>query len=322
MHMLKKNLKKYIQHTFTAILFIHLLVGCDQCFFKKTNTGLAYKIVKKGEGIKPKNGELLLLDMLYQTKDKKVLFDSNENDVPVVVPYNDSTFHADGGIYEAISMLEKGDHITFKLPAKMLLGHAFSNLASTHNLQENTLLYAHMHLRDIQSEDEFKQNLIQQHKAMIEKQKEEALKQLPKDIEILDQYLTENHIHASSTSSGLRYVIDKTGNGSNPKAGNTVKVNYVGKTLEGHVFDTSIAEVAHKNDIYDSRRTYEPIEFKIGEDGMIPGFEEGIKLLKKHAKAHLFIPSVLAYGPLQMGKLIPAHSNLIFEVELVDIITE
>ncbi|OJW71128.1 MAG: hypothetical protein BGO68_04760 [Candidatus Amoebophilus sp. 36-38] len=322
MSSLRKHSKKYIQHTIIAIVFINLLVGCDKCFFKKTNTGLEYKVVKKGEGLKPKNRQLLLIDVLYETQDKKVLFNSDDNNSPIVVPYDDTILHADGGLYEAITMLEKGDKFIFKLPAKTLLGKDFSKLASTHNLKENTLLYAHMHLKDIQSKDEFEKNLIQQQKAMIEKQKEEATKQLPKDIEVINKYLTQNHINALSTSSGLRYVIDKPGKGATPKSGNTVKVNYVGKILAGQVFDTNIAEIAQKNNIYNSRRSYEPLEFKIGQGSMIPGFEEGIKLLKKHTKAHLFIPSVLAYGSRQIGTHIAPNSSLIFEVELVDIITE
>jgi FKBP-type peptidyl-prolyl cis-trans isomerase len=316
-----KNSKKYIQPIIILSLLMNILISCDQCFFKETNTGLQYKLVKKGDGTKPQNGQLLLIDMSYQTKDKKVLREFNDNNSPVIV-YDDKTFHPDGGIYEAISMLGKDDTFIFKLPAKPVLGNDFEELAPMHNLKEDTLIYVRMHVRDIQNKDEFKKNLAQQHKAMIEKQKEETARQLPKDIEIINKYLTEKHLDALSTQSGLRYMIDKPGKGGSPKAGNIVKVNYVGKTLEGQIFDTNIAEIAQKNNMYDARRPYEPLEFKIGEGGIIPGFEEGIKLLKKHAKAHLFIPSVLAYGPHQIGKYIMPNSNLIFEIELVDIITE
>jgi FKBP-type peptidyl-prolyl cis-trans isomerase len=62
------------------------------------------------------------------------------------------------------------------------------------------------------------------------------------------------------------------------------------------------------------------MKFRIGEGVVIEGFEEGIKLLNKHAKPRLFIPSVLTYGELDISQHIKPHSNLIFEVELVDII--
>src|SRR5690606_26400914 len=143
-------LKKWLYHIITGSLLINLFIGCDKCFFKKTSTGLQYKIATKGKGPKPQNGELLLMDMSYQTKDKKVLFSSTDSQSPIIIQYYDSIYYPDGGIFEAISMLEKGDSIIFKLPAKILLGNAFSELATTHKLKENTLIYAHMYVKDIQ----------------------------------------------------------------------------------------------------------------------------------------------------------------------------
>jgi FKBP-type peptidyl-prolyl cis-trans isomerase len=300
---------------------MNLLIGCDRCLFTKTRTGLSYRIEEKGKGPKPTHGQLLLIDLLYQTKDKEVLFNSNDNNAPVVVPYDDSLYTADGGIYEAISMLAKGDKYIFKIPAKTLLGDQFKTLAEKHTLQENTPLYLHMYLKDITTEEEFQKMEAEYYQAMIDQQKQQAAQQLPKDLEVINDYLKKNQINAFTTSSGLRYVIDQPGQGDNPQPGNTVKVNYIGKTLEGQVFDTNIVEEAQKHNLYDARRKYEPMTFQIGEGGMIEGFEEGIKLLKKQAKARLFIPSVLAYKDLELKPYIQPHANLIFEVELVDIIT-
>jgi FKBP-type peptidyl-prolyl cis-trans isomerase len=313
MNMLPDKLKRYIYTIAMVSVIINILVSCDQCFYKTTSTGLQYKIEKKGEGPKPKNGELLLIDIISKTEDGKAVQEYPD----IVVKYQDSNFQADGGIYEAISMLKKGDRFIFKLPAKK----AFR--PTKDQLKENTLLYTHVYLKDIIiNEQQLEQLQKEQLKAMLEKRNDYIEKQLPKDLEIINNYLVKNQIKASATNSGLRYVIDKPGKGANPKPGNTVKVHYTGRTLEGKIFDTSIAEVAQKNNMYDARRRYEPLEFRIGEGGMIEGFEEGVKLLKKHAKAHLFLPSVLAYGEAELSSHIKAHSNLIFEVELVDILTE
>ncbi|WP_187146296.1 FKBP-type peptidyl-prolyl cis-trans isomerase [Candidatus Amoebophilus asiaticus] len=322
--MLPTKLKKYTYAFIMAGILMNILISCDQCFYKTTSTGLQYRIEKKGEGPKPKNGELLLIDIVYKTKDRKVVLDYTNSDSPVIVRYSDSdsNLQADGGIYEAISMLKKGDRFIFKLPAKKALGRQFSEAATKHQLEENTLLYTHVYLKDIVNEKQLEQLQKEQFKAMLEKRKEHIAKQLPKDLEIINNYLDKKQIKASSTNSGLKYTIDKPGKGAHPQPGNTVKVHYVGKTLEGQVFDTSIAEVAQQHNMYDARRHYEPLEFRIGEGSMIEGFEEGIKLLKRHAKAHLFLPSVLAYGEAEFLPYIKAHSNLIFEVELVDILTQ
>ena len=64
---------------------------------------------------------------------------------------------------------------------------------------------------------------------------------------------------------------------------------------------------------------YSPIEARVGpKDAMIPGFKEGLKLLDVGDKATLFLPYHLAYGEIGREPQIPAKSNLIFEVEIVE----
>jgi peptidylprolyl isomerase len=109
------------------------------------------------------------------------------------------------------------------------------------------------------------------------------------------------------TESGLRYNITKENpSGQTPKAGDLVKVHYTGYLLDGTVFDSS-----YKRD--------KPLEFLVGTGRVIPGWDEGIMLLKTGEKADLVIPSELAYGPRANGP-IPANSILKFEVELVDVV--
>ena len=87
--------------------------------------------------------------------------------------------------------------------------------------------------------------------------------------------------------------------------GNSVKVHYKGELLDGTVFDSSF-------------KRNQPIEFSLGVGQVIPGWDEGIALLNKGAKATLIIPSDLAYGAAGAGGVIPPNATLKFEVELVD----
>ena len=130
-----------------------------------------------------------------------------------------------------------------------------------------------------------------------------ALQQKAKDE--LAAYLAENGITATPRESGLVYVCTKPGKGRNPVTNNNVKVHYTGKLLDGTVFDSSVERG-------------EPFEFELGMHQVIPGWDEGIALMKKGEKGILYIPAELGYGPRQAG-MIPPYSNLIFEVELVDI---
>ena len=174
-----------------------------------------------------------------------------------------------------------------------------------------------------------KQNLLkisikiqeEKYKALLEESKKKAKEQLPNDLETIKKYITTNKINALSTPSGLHYVIDKQGNGNLPQRGDTVVVHYTGKTLNGKVFDTSLRGIAVAHQIHNDKRQYEPLIFTIGEESVLPGFEEGVQLLKKGGKARLFVPSVLAYRDMELRGNIKPNSSLIFDIELKDVIT-
>ena len=107
------------------------------------------------------------------------------------------------------------------------------------------------------------------------------------------------------TESGLRMIIHKNGNGDLPKSGQTVVVHYTGLLEDGTKFDSS-----HDRG--------QPFSFQIGQGRVIPGWEEGLALMKAGEKRTLIIPSELGYGSRQAGP-IPPNSILIFEVELVKV---
>ena len=107
-----------------------------------------------------------------------------------------------------------------------------------------------------------------------------------------------------TTKSGLQYQVLVEGSGDKPKRTDVVKVHYEGQLPNGKVFDSSIARG-------------EPIEFPL--DHVIPGWTEGVQLMKVGAKYRFFIPSRLGYGAHGAGNAIPPHSTLIFVVELLDI---
>lgn len=145
--------------------------------------------------------------------------------------------------------------------------------------------------------------------------------QMAKDVAIIDKYLEDNNIqNVIIDGSGLRYVIHEEGPGSKPNPGNLVKVDYTGTLLTGEMFDTSIEADAIAGGIYNPDRTYSPIKFTLGIGQVIQGWDIGIGLLTEGTKATLYIPSPLAYGNKPQGDVIPANANLIFYVDLIEVL--
>lgn len=108
------------------------------------------------------------------------------------------------------------------------------------------------------------------------------------------------------TASGLRYKLIQEGNGKKAESGKEVSVHYEGSLLSGQVFDSSYKRSA-------------PIDFQLGVGKVIPGWDEGIALLKVGDKARFVIPSDLAYGSAGAGGVIPPNATLIFDVELMGV---
>jgi len=123
-----------------------------------------------------------------------------------------------------------------------------------------------------------------------------------KQKELLDQVAAGY----DETPSGLRYKILQNGDGKQATKGAMVSVHYKGQLLDGTVFDSSY-------------KRKQPIDFAIGVGQVIPGWDEGIQLLKVGDKARLVIPSDLAYGAQGAGGVIPPNATLIFDVELMNV---
>ena len=117
-------------------------------------------------------------------------------------------------------------------------------------------------------------------------------------------FLIENgkRPEVTTTASGLQYEVLTAAEGPKPTATTSVTVHYVGKLLNGDMFDSSVDRG-------------EPISFPLNR--VIPGWTEGLQLMSTGAKYRFFIPEDLAYGSRGAGGAIPPYSTLIFDVELI-----
>ncbi|MDR2150093.1 MAG: FKBP-type peptidyl-prolyl cis-trans isomerase [Spirochaetaceae bacterium] len=119
-------------------------------------------------------------------------------------------------------------------------------------------------------------------------------------------YLKENRTKEgiTVTESGLQYEVLTQGNGPRPRAEDTVQVHYEGTFIDGTVFDSSY-------------QRGEPQKLPL--TNVIPGWSEGLQLMRQGATYRFYIPSELAYGENGAGQRIPPNAVLIFKVELLSI---
>ncbi len=134
-----------------------------------------------------------------------------------------------------------------------------------------------------------------------DKNREKELETMEEAIRLIDERWPD----AITTPSGLKYVVEKEGEGeATPKAGQVVTVHYTGKLIDGKKFDSS----------YDRKQ---PIDFPVGKGQVIKGWDEALLGMKKGEKRVLIIPSDLGYGSAGRGP-IPPNATMIFDVELLN----
>ncbi|UUO25361.1 FKBP-type peptidyl-prolyl cis-trans isomerase [Colwellia sp. M166] len=123
-----------------------------------------------------------------------------------------------------------------------------------------------------------------------------------------EAFLAENakRDEVTITESGLQYEVIATGEGEKPTAASTVRVHYHGTFVSGDIFDSSVDRG-------------QPAEFPVG--GVIAGWTEALQLMTEGSKWRLYVPYNLAYGERGSQGAIPPYATLIFDVELLTIVS-
>ncbi|MCF8323109.1 MAG: peptidylprolyl isomerase [Flavobacterium sp.] len=181
-------------------------------------------------------------------------------------------------------------------------------------------------------EDDKKQALIDE----VNKKKQDSLMAVSKKayfekfasvINAKKAYFETTKATATVTESGLAYKITQKGTGIKPATGATFNFNYAGYFEDGTLFDSSIPGVCKEYGTFNQQRQdqngYRPFPFEAGKkEGLIPGFIEGLEQMTYGDKAIVFIPSKLAYGERGAGSVIPPNTNIVFELEMIEVIPE
>lgn len=281
--------------------------------FKQADGGLLYNIRtdKSGPTIKP--GDFISLNLILKTEGDSVLGSTYELGRPV--PQIMEKTARKGDITSAFLLLSEGDSATVKLNIDSMFK---KGAPKPPGIKGKYLIYEvkieKVIARGNQTDPVFQAHVTDYFKA----QGELIKKQEPAKIK---KFIEDKKLKTTTTASGLQYQITKPGTGANLANGDTAVIQYVGALLNGKVFDSSIKEQAMKSiKTFDPRRKYEPIKVAVGQGAVIRGWDEGLLLLNKGAKATLVIPSELGWGEQGANGVIPAYAPVTFDVEIINII--
>ena len=277
-----------------AILSLGLLISCksnEVTFTGNTPGGYPYVMHLDKEGKTPQVGDKIV----YKRQIKKIVMGQDSildpsREGTIVLPPAEQVGTPLPPDYELILMMSPGDSASVwqfgdKLPE------------NPYFKPTDTIVYE-MVLMDIPMTKEELEKMAEESKAResevaaliaetLGKFKSGALSQSLKKVE-----------------SGLQYFLHEEGTGDKVQQGDMVEVHYYGVLMNGNMFDNSFARG-------------EPFRFQVGMGQVIPGWDEGLSLLKEGDKATIFIPSKLGYGDAGAPPNIPGKSDLAFYVEIV-----
>lgn len=299
---------KYSYYLILSAMAVALLAGCSNLDFKKTKSGLLYKIAKSGSTKDPiaRPGNIIKLhfteklnDSVLQTTFGKLPFFTGV-DTSSTVAYSPS---------EVLSLLRKGDSVVVVQLIDTLFKKGMQPQLPPSAKKGDRLVF-NIKILDVFPNDSLaridnaKEIGIEQ-----QRQQKEMAGAKEKERQEIEAYLSKNKITAQKTPKGAYLQIITVGDGPQVDSGKLVSLKYRGTTFAGKTFDTNMDSSFHHS---------EPLRFVVGANTMIQGLEDAVKYLKKGGKGKVFVPAVLAYGP-NPGPGGSKYENLIFDIEVVDV---
>jgi FKBP-type peptidyl-prolyl cis-trans isomerase FkpA len=271
--------------------------------FKKADNGLHYRFFNQDEnGTKVQDGDgIYIRYVIMNHKNDSVIVDSKnvskDGSGYTGFGLNGSTFK--GSLEDGFMMMAKGDSAEFIVPADSFFLKSMRYNELPPGFSSGDHLRALIKIKDITPKAEIEK----ERKEMAAAQEKQMMEAQEKEKPALEKYIADKNIKVKPTESGVYYIETKKGSGPTPKATDVVTVHYTGRLLDGTEFDSSVGR--------------DPAVMPLNQ--FIPGWSEGVQLMRKGGKATLIVPSSMAYGPQGTpGGPIPPFATLVFDIELID----
>jgi len=304
-----------MKHFFYLLAVASLLFASCSKPFKKAEGGLQYKIISNEKGKLLKNGNFfeIQFDQVYSGAGKdSVLFDSKTVSNQIVSLDSNTIPPA---YYKIFSESRNGDSIVVKQSTDSIMKGG----NTPPFIKKGAFIIAHYKIVNVFETKELADAAYQKQMELAKTRDSiKAIEQIKVDDKIITEYLNKNKINAVKAPQGTYVEIIAPGAGDAVDTSKVLKVNYTGKVLgTDKAFDSNTDSAFGHMEVLPVNMGAIP-----GTPGsVIKGWTDGLSLLKKGGKAKLYIPSSLAYGPRGAGGQILPNANLMFDVEVVDVIS-
>jgi FKBP-type peptidyl-prolyl cis-trans isomerase FkpA len=301
----------------TAVVFS----ACKDASYKKGEDGMEYKIIADGKGDVLKQGDFMEIHVSQVIggggKKDSTMSSTREQGAPQIMPFDSTKLPP--AYYKIFKQLKKGDSLSTRTSTDTIIKKQAGQGQLPPFIKKGMFIYANIRIVNIyktQAEADSAQKLSMAAAEVAAKAKAEVL--VKEDDKTIAAYLAKNNIKATKTAKGVYVETTQAGTGAMLDSNVFVKVMYTGKTLDGKMFDSNVDP---------SKGHTDPLLVNLTNDvslgnGVIPGMTEALRTMQKGTKGKMYIPSGLAYGARAQSAELPANSILIFEVEVLDIISK
>jgi FKBP-type peptidyl-prolyl cis-trans isomerase len=288
------DMKRY--SVFSILFAVIALAACNKLDYNKTASGLVYKIFGNGKGELIKNTDFVKFHIENKVNDSVYRTTFDKAPVYVQAAYVGTRYD----VSELWTKLRKGDSVIIHQSLDTFIKRG-SQLPP--EIKKGDKLIVTIKILDVFTSDAAAQS----------DQQKGVASQVANEKEDLKKYFKEKNIEGVlETPLGAFIKITSPGSGIAIDSGKYVSVMYRGSTLGGMVFDTNMDSTFNRT---------EPLSFTVnGNPPMLPGFTEGVKMLRKGGSGTLYIPSSLGYGANgNPAANIKPNEHLIFEIKIADV---
>ncbi len=297
-----------------AAALLIFATGCKQQDFKKAPDGSEYKVIRNPDGKKAVEGDIMEVNLYAKYKDS-VLFNSVEKSMPRFMPYDTVQ------LPPYFKEVHEGDSLVLRQSTDSLINHG---QAAPFMKKGNYIIQTYKIVKLFPSKEAADSAAKTFEDAAKVTRKKETIEKVEKviasndslvkaDEQQIKDYMAKNNLTGEKTKWGTYVIIDSAGTGPTLGDSDVAEVNYTGSTFNDSTFDSNTnPKFGHT----------EPLYVDMNEYQVIPGWIDGLKLMRKGTKGKLLIPSYLAWGATGAPPRITPNSNVIFDIKVTDVLNQ